>query len=113
METISAICNLSTTLLLFGRWGISDGLTEVVGRKDLILQRMLRANGNNGLISVEGTEAAGALARLLAPLHLLFQHMEQCYDVTETAVGRGKKELEVRQKLPLPGIQTCPTMTYL
>ena len=65
----------------------------MVGGKDLILEGMLGANGDDGLIGLEGTETAGGLASLLAPLHLLFQHVEQCHDITETAAGRGEKIL--------------------
>lgn len=113
MKTISSIYNLSTTPFVFKQWEVSVCLTKMVGRKDLILQRMLRANGDNRLISVEGTEAAGALARLLAPLHLLFQHVKQCNDVTETAAGRGKKNLRLDKSCRYPGFKHAHPYTYL
>lgn len=83
--------------------GVSVCLTEVVGREDLILQRVLRTNGDNGFMGVEGTEAASALACLLAPLHLFFQHVEQCHDVAETAAGREERNLRLDQSCRYPG----------
>lgn len=56
--------------------------TKVVCRQDLILEGMLRADGDDGLVSAQGLERL-ALPRRLSPEHLLFQDMEEGDDVSE------------------------------
>lgn len=58
--------------------------TKVVCRQDLILEGMLRADGDDGLVGAQGLERL-ALPRRLSPEHLLFQDMEEGDDVSEAA----------------------------
>lgn len=58
--------------------------TKVVCRQDLVLESMLRADGDNGLVGAQGLERL-ALPCGLSPEHLLFQDMEEGDDVPEAA----------------------------
>lgn len=61
------------------------GTMEVVGRQYLLVQGVLRANGNDGLGRLEGLEPFG-LSASLAPGILLLEYMEQCHNVPQTAI---------------------------
>lgn len=58
--------------------------TKVVCCQDLVLESMLGADGDNGLVGAQGFERL-ALPCGLSPEHLLFQDMEEGDDVSEAA----------------------------
>lgn len=62
-------------------------LTEPVLLENLLLERVLRADGDEGLVRPQGLEAE-RLAMLLAPLHLEIEHVEQRDGVLERLLDR-------------------------
>lgn len=65
--------------------GLSElGLTEVVRHEGLILEGVLRADGNDGLRSAQGLETLRPADRL-PPSDLLFYNMEQGDGIAQTA----------------------------
>lgn len=63
---------------------LAEAHTKVVSRQDLVLESMLGADGDNGLVGAQGLERL-AFPCGLSPEHLLFQDMEEGDDVSEAA----------------------------
>lgn len=71
--------------------------TEVVGHKDLVLERVLGADGNDRSGRLHGAVALGA-ARLPPPRELLFQDVEEGDDVAQRAAGTPKCVSQVHRR---------------
>lgn len=71
--------------------GLNRGvcLTEVVGGQLVVFQSVLGTDCHNGLVGLEGLEALG-LSILLPPGDLLFQNVEEGYDVLQAAFHHRK-----------------------
>lgn len=67
---------------------VSKQRTEVVRHQQLVLQRMLGADSDNGLVRLERPEArtSGPSCRA-APCQLLLQDVEERHDISQTAAA--------------------------
>lgn len=57
--------------------------TKMVSHQNIVLERMLCADGNNRLVTLQRFETLG-LALALSPLNFLLEDVKECNDIAKT-----------------------------